>query len=529
MAKRTRWALIIAATVAAGTWLVASARPRGQPGLSVEIDPAPFTDARKDAQPVTDVIAPSGSGTRRAPNFVIILADDLGYGDLETYGTRAIRTPNLDRLAREGVRFTDFYASASVCSPSRAGLLTGRYPVRTGVSYIIFASGISLAHRVDLALTKAATRLGISEFHDSFVRGLPDSEITLAEALRVAGYATGMVGKWHLGDFSRDRRFLPTRHGFDFYEGIPHSNDEFPVGYWRNEEEITPNIGLAQEHLTADFTAAAVRFIDANKDRPFFLYVAHKDVHVPFFPSEGFKGRSAAGPYGDAAEELDWSVGEILQALESRGIREQTLVLFSSDNGAWFNGSTQGLRGRKGMPFEGGQRVPMIASWPGTLPAGSIVSVPAMNIDLFPTLLGLASLDLPSDRIVDGRDLWGVMTDPRAAAPHDALFFFDDKVIDGVRSGPWKLYRYVNRFNWPVPYDKPSTLPGMRLANYTYTDPQNGRTIPLVADFPMLYDLRIDPGEAYNVVDRHPDERRRLLGLIERWEQDFVTNPRGWR
>jgi arylsulfatase A len=529
MAKLIRWVLIVAVLAIGGWWLVAGGRSRVEPGLSADIDPAPFTNPAKDAQPVAQVVKPNGKGAPRKPNFVIILADDLGYGDLEAYGTKAIRTPQLDRLAQEGVRFTQFYASANVCSPSRAGLLTGRYPVRTGVSYVIFASDISLAQRMNLALSRMATRLGMSDFHESFVSGLPDSEITLAAALKVAGYATGMVGKWHLGDFSYDRKYLPTRHGFDFYEGIPHSNDEFPVAYFRNEKEITPNIGLDQEHLTADFTKAAIQFIDANKDRPFFLYVAHKDVHIPFFPSKNFRGKSAAGLFGDAAEELDWSVGEIINALEARGLRQNTLVLFTSDNGAWFDGSTQGLRGRKGMPFEGGQRVPMIASWPGTLPAGAQVDAPAMNIDIFPTLLGLAGLGLPTDRVIDGRDIWGLMTGGEIASPHDALFFFHDKVIDGVRSGPWKYYRYADRYYWPVPLDKPSTLTGKRGQAYTYTDPRTGQTIHLLQSFPLLYDLRDDPGESYNVVDRHPDEDKRLRGLIERWEQDFFANPRGWK
>lgn len=528
MARLVRWLLILAVVVL-GTWWLLFARAKPEPGLSADIDPAPFADAAKDAQPVAQVVAANGKGMPRRPNFVLILADDLGYGDVAAYGTQAIRTPHLDRLAQEGVRFTDFYASASICSPSRAGLLTGRYPVRTGVSYIIFASEISFAHRMNLALTRAATRLGMSEFHDSFVNGLPDSEITLAEALKVAGYATGMVGKWHLGDFSHDPKYLPLRHGFDFYEGIPHSNDEFPVAYWRNDKQITANVGLDQEHLTADFTKAAIEFIDLNKGRPFFLYVAEKDVHLPFFPSKDFKGKSRAGPYGDAAEELDWSVGEIMQALERRGLRENTLVLFTSDNGAWFDGSTHGLRGRKGMPFEGGQRVPMIASWPGVLPAGSQVDAPAMNIDLFPTLVALAGLELPSDRVIDGRDLWGVMTGRETVSPHEALFFFHDKVIDGVRAGPWKYYRYVNRYYWPVPFDEPSTLTGKRAAAYTYTDPKTGRTIQLVSDFPMLYDLRIDPNESYNLAARHPDEERRLRGFIEAWERDFFANPRGWK
>jgi uncharacterized sulfatase len=381
-----------------------------------------------------------------------------------------------------------------------------------------------MEHGANLALMRLGTRIGTSRFHDSYVDGLPDSEITLPEALRVAGYATGMVGKWHLGDFSHDTRHLPTRHGFEFFEGIPHSNDEFPVAVWRNEQELTPNVGLDQEDMTADFTRAAIGFIDANRDRPFFLYVAHKDVHVPLFPSDRFRGKSAAGLFGDAVEELDWSVGEILRALDDRGLRDNTLVLFTSDNGAWYEGSTQGLRGRKGMPFEGGQRVPMIASWPGRLPAGAQVDAPSMNIDVFPTLLGRAGLSLPADRVIDGRDLWGVMSGTDTSDPHEALLFFDDKVVDGVRSGPWKYYRHVDRYYWPVPLDKPNTPVGKRVANYTYTDPATNRTVRLVADDPMLYDLRLDSGESYNVADR-PRRDRRLLSYIERWEQAFFRTP----
>jgi len=522
--------LLFAAFVAlAVVWGLSVGRHRVEPGLNADIDPAPFFDPAKDAQPVDAVVKPNRVAGAKKPNIVVILADDLGYGDLEPYGTKAIRTPSLDRLAAEGARFTQFYASASVCSPSRAGLLTGRYPVRTGISYVIFASEISLDHRINLALTRMATRLGASEFYDSFVNGIPDSEITLAEALKVGGYATGMIGKWHLGDFSHDRRFLPTRHGFDFFEGIPHSNDEFPVSYWRNDEEISPDIGLAQERLTADFTKAAVGFIEANKEHPFFLYVAHKDVHLPFFPSERFKGKSAAGLYGDAAEELDWSVGEIMTALETRGLRDNTIVIFTSDNGPWYEGSSEGLRGRKGMPFEGGQRVPMIASWPGHIPPGKQIDNPTMNIDLFPTLVALAGLEPPNDRILDGRDLWEVMSTEGAADPHEALLFFHDKVIDGVRSGPWKYYRYVNRYVWPVPLDGPTTLPGKRAAAYTYTDERTGKTIQLITRFPMLFNLSRDRGESYNIADRHPEETRRLLGFIESWERDFFVNPRGWR
>jgi uncharacterized sulfatase len=525
-----RWILATGLLALGAAWLAFHSRPGIVPGVRADIDPAPFHDATKDAQPPSRVIRPNaGTGAGRKPNLVLILADDLGYGDLGAYGTKAIRTPNLDRLAAEGVRFTQFYSSAAVCSPSRAGLLTGRYPVRTGITYVIFAQDVTLAHRRALAMSRLGTRLGMSEFHDSYVSGIPDSEITLAEALKIAGYATGMVGKWHLGDFSHDRRYLPTRHGFDFYEGIPHSNDEFPVSYWRNEQELRPNVGLDQERLTADFTRAAVGFIEANKDRPFFLYFAHKDVHLPFFPSSRFKGRSAAGPFGDAAEELDWSVGEILRALDAHGLRDDTVVIFTSDNGPWYAGSAGGLRGRKGMPFEGGQRVPMIVSWPARLPTAIQADAPSMNIDVFPTLLAIAGLDLPTDRIIDGRDLWGVMSGADAAGPHEALLFFQDKVIAGVRAGDWKYYRHVNRYYWPVPLDGPASFAGQSVARYTYTDETTGQTIRLIEDSPLLFDLRVDPAESYSVDDRHPAEARRLLGYIEAWEQDFFANPRGWK
>jgi uncharacterized sulfatase len=522
--------MIAALLVIVAAWtFFAGDRRSVVPGLSADIDPAPFHDSARDAQPVASLVKPVAMPPGRKPNFVLILADDLGYGDLQSYGTRAIRTPNIDSLASEGVRFTQFYASANVCSPSRAGLLTGRYPVRTGISYVIFAEHLTFGNRLNLALARLGSRIGTSKFHNSYVSGLPESEVTLPEALKVAGYTTGMVGKWHLGDFSADPRFFPTRHGFDFFEGIPHSNDEFPVSYWRNEQLLNANIGLQQEDLSAELTRAAVGFIDANAGRPFFLFVATKDVHQPFFPSAAFKGKSAAGPYGDAAEELDWTVGQVLQALDARGLRDDTLVIFTSDNGAWYDGSTEGLRGRKGMPFEGGQRVPMIARWPGRLPAGSAVDAPTMNIDLFPTLLHLAGLDGPSDRILDGRDLWGVMSGTDARPPHDALLFFDDKVIDGVRMGPWKYYRYVDRYYWPTPLDNPTSLVGQRLAGYTYTDPRTGQTIRLTPGYPLLYDLQIDPGEAYNVVDRHPEVSQRALRRIQDWENDFFANPRGWK
>lgn len=499
------------------------------------IDPAVFADTARDAVAPAAVIhptatpAPTAAVPARKPNFIVILADDLGYGDLSSYGSRAISTPNLDQLAADGVRFTESYSSAPVCSPSRAGLMTGRYPLRTGITYVIFASNVTTKQRMKLTSVRVATRIGAGDFHDSWVSGIPASEITLPEALRVAGYATGMVGKWHLGDFSDDPSFLPTRHGFDFFEGIPHSNDEFPVSWWRGEKEISPNIGLDQEGVTDKLTHAAIEFIDANRQKPFFLYFAHKDVHLPLYPNERFRGKSKAGAYGDSVSEMDESVGQIVAALKERGLEKDTMILFTSDNGPWFEGSNEGLRGRKGTPFEGGQRVPMIAAWPGRIPGGRVVDAPTMNIDLFPTLLHLAGLGLPTDRTIDGADLGGLLDGSSSATPHDSLLFFHDKQLDGVRAGPLKYYPQVNRMDWPIPYDKPGSITGDSTGNYVYRDDKTGREANLLQAGPMLYDLGTDPFESYNLVEARKDDAQRLAGVANKWNADFEKNPRGWK
>jgi arylsulfatase A-like enzyme len=480
---------------------------------------------------VEAAVGPADGAAAPRPNVVLILADDLGYGDLGVYGNRVIRTPRLDHLAREGVRFTHFYASSVYCSPSRAGLLTGRYPLRSGVTFPIQPAG-GLGKRLVRLGGRLAARIGASDLAqagESAVAGLPASEITLPEALKLAGYATGMVGKWHLGDFDGDPRHHPRRHGFDFFAGFPHSNDEFPYSFWRDEERVESDLGLAQEALTQRLTREAIGFIDRNRDRPFFLYVAHKNVHTPLYPAPAFAGRSAAGAYGDSVEELDASVGELVRALEERGLRERTLVLFSSDNGPWHQGSAGGLRGRKGQPLEGGQRVPLLAAWPGRLPAGRTVDAPTMNLDLFPTLLALAGLAPPRDRVVDGRDLGPLLRGETGAGPHEALFFFNANVIDGVRAGRFKYYRFVNEYVWPTPLDKPNTWTGRFAADYRHTDPRTGRTASLLTRFPLLYDVVADADESYDLSDRHPEEARRLLALIEAWERDFRANPRGWR
>lgn len=462
----------------------------------------------------------------------MILADDLGYGDVAPNGNARIRTPSLDDMARRGVRFSSFYASGVYCSPSRAGLLTGRYPLRSGVNFPIQAGEDRLARRLVRLVGRLSARMGaadLAQAGESAVAGLPASEITLPEALKQAGYATGMVGKWHLGDFSHDPRFHPLRHGFDFYAGFPHSNDEFPYSYWEGEQQIEENVGLAQEDVTARLTAQAIGFIDAHRDEPFFLYFAHKNVHTPLYPAEGFAGRSAAGAYGDSVEELDASVGEIVRALESRGLLENTVVVFSSDNGPWHQGSAGGLRGRKGQPLEGGQRVPTFVLAPGLAPPGRVVDAPAMNIDLLPTFLALAGLEGPSDRTIDGRDLGPLLRGDTDESPHEGLFFFNANQIDGVRAGPWKYYRHVNEYVWPVPLDKPNTWTGRFAIEDRYVDPKSGRTTPLLTKFPLLYEVAADLDESYDVSARHPGEMQRLESLIETWEREFLANPRGWR
>ena len=528
---KKRWVFLAVVAVLTAYALWGGRRPQVEPGVA-RLDTSVYVNPAKDRQPVSDVVKLNGRGLPRKPNIVIILADDLGYGDLGTYGNTLLRTPNLDRLAKGGARFTDFYASHSSCSPSRTGLLTGRYPLRSGITFPIQPSSDRLALKLNRQLGRFTSALGAGDMVEagqSAVLGLPDSEIALPEALKLAGYATGMVGKWHLGDFNSWPQYHPRRHGFDFFAGVPHSNDNFPYTYWKNDAVIDQNLGLAQGQLTAELTREAVGFIDANKDKPFFLYFAHKNVHTPLVPSPEFAGKSAAGPYGDSVEELDWSVGEVVRALAARGLLDNTLIVFSSDNGPWHLGNPGLLRGRKGQPMEGGQRVPTLAHWPGRIPAGSVIAAPAMNIDLYPTIFHLVGLDLPTDRIIDGRNIWGLLTRTDTASPHDALFFVNANVIDGARAGRWKYYRWVNLYTWPFPLDKPNTAVGRAAHDHVYTDPKTGHTAHLLTHDPLLFDVTVDPNESYNVAERHPDDVQRVHAMIERWEQEFFANPRGWK
>jgi len=416
------------------------------------------------------------SADQRPPNFVIIFADDLGYGDLACYGHPTIATPNLDRMAAEGMRFTQFYSSASVCSPSRAALLTGRYQIRSGVTTVL------------QPLDKI---------------GLPTEEITFAEAVKSKGYATACIGKWHLG---RTPEFLPTRQGFDYYFGLPYSNNMSPsvpkrrhyppLPLIRNEEVIETE--PKQWQLTSRYTEEAVKFIKQNRDQPFLLYLPHTFPHRPLFASPRFKGKSRYGLYGDVVEELDWSVGQILSTLRELKLADNTLVFFTSDNGAvvnatFDNGSVGLLSGGKGNVFEGGIREPAIAWWPGRVPAGSVSREVAITMDLFTTLLTLAGVQVPKDRPVDGVSLVPVL-EGKGSLPQRSLFFYRGEDLQAVRRGPWKLI-YL-KMQWD----------------------SRKRLRPVRTDSPQLYHLQHDPAEKVNLAKKHPNIVAELVREIEQFK-----------
>lgn len=490
-------------TATAGLWLALAlmgagcAQPQGAQA-PVQANAVVHQLAKSDARP---------------PNIVVILADDLGYGDLGSYGSRAIRTPNIDSLAEQGVRFTDFHASDSVCTPSRAGLLTGRYAKRMGLDVPLHPGKMSLGQSAMVRFGYLMGSLGVLDLAtEGGADGLHADELTLPEALRVAGYTTGMVGKWHLGDFGADPRHNPVEHGFDRFFGVPYSNDMHPFPLYRGTEKVLDNVD-DQATLTRQYTEEAIRFVESSADKPFFLYFAHTFPHRPLFASAEFHGRSDGGVFGDAVEEVDWSVGRLLEALERLGLEQNTLVIFSSDNGPWYDGSPAAFRGRKGQSFEGGHRVPFLARWPGRIPAGSVSHAAAMNIDLFPTCLALAGLSGPDDRAIDGENIAELLTDPDAASPHERLLFYHEGELEGVREGKWKFFRSINHYVWPLPVNKKT----------------GGMNEHTSGPLPLLFDLEVDPGEAYNVADRQPDVVTGLSAAMTQWEDELKTNRKGWR
>ena len=408
------------------------------------------------------------------PNIVIVLADDLGYGDLGIYGHPTIQTPHLDRMAMEGQKWTNFYVGASVCTPSRAALMTGRLPIRNG-------------------MMSAKSRVLFPDSHG----GLQPEEITIAEVLKAAGYATGAIGKWHLG---HRPQYLPTKQGFDSYYGVPYSNDmdktpdapterwalfrnpraeHFHVPLMRNEEIIERPVD--QDNLTKRYALEAVEFIRRNKDRPFFLYLAHNLPHVPLFRSKEFAGVSLRGLYGDVVEEVDWSVGQIFDALRREGLASNTLVLFTSDNGPWLSfddhgGSAGLLREGKGSTWEGGMREPAVFWWPGKIAA--VVQDMGSTLDLLPTLARIAGQAAPADRTLDGYDISPVLfgTGP---SPRREMFYWREERLFAARVGDYKAH-FTTRGGY-------------------------GPDKEVQHDPPLLFHLGVDPGESWNIAAQHPD------------------------
>ncbi|WP_417392961.1 sulfatase [Gimesia sp.] len=429
--------------------------------------------------PLDDICAAS------KPNVIVIYADDLGYGDLACFGHPTIKTPGLDRMAAEGMKFTQFYSAAPVCTPSRAALLTGRYPIRSGMC--------SDKRRV---------------LFPNSGGGIPASEVTLAEALKATGYQTACVGKWHLGHLPP---FLPTGNGFDSYLGIPYSNDmdrvadrklgrsiflKPEVKYWnvplmRDTKVIEQPAD--QTTITKRYTEETIRLIRQNKQQPFFIYLAHSMPHVPLFRSQEFQDKSRRGLYGDVIEEIDWSVGQILEELKSQGLDQNTIVWFSSDNGPWLIFDQQGgsaglLRDGKGSTWEGGMREPTLAWWPGHIPAGSVSQELGSTMDIYTTSIKLAGGTVPTDRVVDGVDLTSVLLE-EGNSPRDEMVYYRGTKLMAIRKGPWKAH--------------------------FITKPAYGREPFQEHDPPVLYHLEHDPSEKYDVAKDHPDVIKTLKAAAE--------------
>ena len=437
---------------------------------------------------------PPAKDEKMLPNVVIIFTDDQGYGDVGCFGATGFETPNLDAMASQGMRFTNFYSAQPVCSASRAGLLTGCYPNRIGISGALFPH-----HEI----------------------GISDDEVTIAEMLKEKGYATAIFGKWHLG---HHKQFLPLQHGFDEYTGVPYSNDMWPInldgtksppGKGRGDFPDLPlvegneTIELItsykdQDKLTTLNTEKAVDFIHRNKNNPFFLYVPHSMPHVPLGVSDKFRGKSEQGMYGDVMMEIDWSVGQIMEALKADGLENNTIVIFNTDNGPWLNygnhaGSSGGLREGKTTSWEGGQRVPCIVKWPGNVPDGVVCNKLASSIDFMPTIASIVGGKLPDHKIdgVNVLDLWkgNFQAEPRK----EFYYYFGKNNLNGVRKGNWKLV-------FPHAY-----------ASYEATVPKNdghgGSRIQMKVDSLELYNLMRDPGERYNVAELYPDILAELIAV----------------
>ena len=430
------------------------------------------------------------------PNVILILVDDLGYGDVGCYGSKVNRTPAIDKLAAEGLKFTSFYVSSGVCSPSRSSLMTGCYPLRIGMH---------------------ESSRGVYVLVPADERGLNPAEMTIPRMLKDQGYATICIGKWHLGD---QPPFMPRCYGFDSYFGIPFSNDmgsqvkgqtqgglpELPL--LRNEKVIEAPVD--QNGITARYTAEAISFIEKNKDHPFFLYLPHMQVHLPLHSGDNFRGKSGNGPYGDSVAETDWSTGEIMATLKRLALDDKTLVILTSDNGSYHPGSNLPLSGGKATTMEGGMREPCIMRWPGKIPAGSTTDEVTATIDLLPTLARLTGGSLPASRPIDGKDITDIiLCKPGAKSPHtDGYFYYFMSQLQAVRLGNWKLR---------LPLDP-------EISGFT------GK--PIDKSEVRLFDLNADIAEKSNVAADHPDIVAKLTALADKARQeigDYKIKGRGQR
>ncbi|RNC80010.1 MAG: DUF229 domain-containing protein [Balneola sp.] len=397
------------------------------------------------------------------PNIIYIFTDDLGYGDVGVFGATDIKTPNIDRMAEEGIKFTEFYSVSPVCTPSRAGLLTGRYPQRMGLNGVFFP--------------------------ESF-EGMPQEEITIAEMLKEEGYATGLVGKWHLGHM---QKFMPLVQGFDEYFGIPYSNDMESVVYMRGNDVVSHSVDQTQ--LTKTYTEEAIQYIEDHKEEPFFLYLAHNMPHVPIYASDEFLGSSDRGLYGDVIQELDWSVGQILEKLETENLLENTLVIFSSDNGPWLvmedhGGSSGGFREGKMYSFEGGMRVPTVAMWKGKISAGTVYDDMATQLDWLPTFATLTGAEVPADRAIDGKDISEVLFGTGTRV-EEGFLYFEFGELTGYRKGEWKVKR---------------PFAGFEGARWKKSSPPHDS---------LLINLKSDPFEQVNLFEENKDLARALFKEME--------------
>ncbi|HBY85925.1 MAG TPA: N-acetylgalactosamine-6-sulfatase [Colwellia sp.] len=407
------------------------------------------------------------------PNIVFIFADDLGYGDISSFGAKDINTPHIDQLANDGIKFTNFYSAANICTPSRASLLTGRHSVRMGIS---------------------------SVFAEDSPEGMPLSEITIAEALKPQGYKTGLVGKWHLG---HNDRFMPWNQGFDEFYGVPYSNDMSSF-FWYENQEITYT-DIDQQYLTKRYTDKAIDFIDRNQAQPFFLYLAHNMPHVPLYASPDFQGSSERGLYGDVVQELDWSVGEIIKTLKAKGLWENTLLVFTSDNGPWLmmgedGGSAGELRNGKMQTFEGGHRVPTVAHWPKGIKPRQYDDVVSM-LDWFPTFVELSGGTLPNDREIDGRSITGLLSG-QSATEEQVYVYFDrtNKEVQALRKGDWKL---------KLPHGLGINIP---TGNGIFAG------MGMYSNSLLLIDLSKDPSESENLAEQYPEKVTELKALIANYQ-----------